>query len=77
MTLRVDALHGNVEIFCVLLKADEVAVLTQGGNGCSATTHHAVVQYQIAGVCVSADKILEQGDGLLGGVEFVLVTLEL
>lgn len=60
----VDALLGSGEDVGVELHADVVAVLTDGGFDGGARAH-AVIEHGHAGVGVGADKVAEQGDGLL------------
>ena len=70
--LRVYALASLVEVFLVQLEAGEVAFLLDASDGgCAAA--HTVVEHRVALVGVGENEIAQQVNGLLGGVDAVVV----
>ncbi len=68
---HVDALASLVEVFLVQFKSDKVAfLLDTSDGGCAAA--HAVVEHGVALVCVGQDKLAEQVNGLLRGVNTII-----
>ena len=68
--LCLDAPLCLVEVFFRQLEADEVPLLLDARDGGGARAH-TVVQHRVALVGVGQDKVAQQIDGLLGGVESV------